>query len=136
MTVLLLIFILALLGTGETFYLIRQRLAGQHPFCPIGKDCGHVLSSKYNKLLFIHNDVLGLLGHLGMVGLTVFIFLEAGPVYLWIFLLKLMISAAALMAFILFYLQWRVLKQWCFWCLMAAFNIWTMGLILLFSASI
>lgn len=61
MTSYALLFTLAAIGISETVYLIRKRIASEKPICPIGGGCFLVLTSKYNKIFFIHNDVLGLL---------------------------------------------------------------------------
>ena len=61
MTSFALLFTLSSIGISEAIYLVRKRIASEKPICPIGDDCAVVLTSKYNKILIIDNDVLGLL---------------------------------------------------------------------------
>ena len=131
MTALYLIFILALIGICETAYLIKKRIAMNHPACPMGGDCAKVLNSKYNSLLGVPNDVLGLMSYIAIVLLSIFLYLgifQALPLF---FFLKIIVAVSCLMSLVLIYLQWRVIKAWCFWCLLSAFTVFAMGAILL-----
>lgn len=127
----LIIFILSLSGIIETAYLIRKRIAMERPFCPMGGDCDKVLTSKYNHLLGPHNDILGLLSYLAIAS-------SSGSLYLGIFsalplpmLLYVVAASSAVMSLVLIYLQWKVIKAWCFWCLISALTIFLIGAILL-----
>lgn len=131
MTSFALIFTLSAIGISETVYLIRQRIAVRQPVCPIGKSCVTVLASKYSKLFLIPNDVLGLLTYIIISFIAAFLVIGVEPISVWNFTLKILLSSASLMSVFLTYLQWRVIKAWCFWCLMSAFTIWMMGVIIL-----
>ena len=130
MTSFALLFTLSCLGIAETVYLIRKRLAAEKPFCPIG-GCEQVLTSKYSKMFIIPNDVLGLMFYIAAGFVTVFLFLEAPPDWFWLLGIRVMVGFGAIFSIFLTYLQWRVIKAWCFWCLMSALTTWLMGLILL-----
>lgn len=116
-----LLFTLAAIGVAETAYLIKQRRAKKAPVCPMGKEesCQIVLESKYNKIFGIHNDILGLAFYLVVSFITAFLVIGTPPLRFWDLVAKIMISGGALFSFYLTYLQWRVLKTWCFWCLMS-----------------
>lgn len=130
MTAFALLFTLAAIGISETVYLIQTRKAAERPVCIIGNDCTVVLTSKYNRLFFIHNDVVGLLFYLAASVLTALLVLDvlnAATIVTAFTFLLFMASATSLL---LVYIQWRVVKAWCFWCLMSAGMIWLMTFIL------
>jgi uncharacterized membrane protein len=131
MTSFALLFTLSAIGISETAYLIRKRIALEKPVCPIGENCTLVLESKYNKIFFVHNDVLGFLFYIAASFITAFLVIGIGPLALWKFILKLFIASGSLMSLVFTYLQWRVIRAWCFWCLMSALTIWLMGVIIL-----
>ena len=136
MTALALIFTLSAVGISETMYLVRKRIAFEKPICPIGENCTVVLSSKYNKLFIIPNDMLGLLSYVCTAVISAFLVIEIGPSTLWQTILTIMILSMSLASMFLAYLQWRVIHAWCFWCLMSACTIWLMAVIILSSKSV
>lgn len=132
MTAEALIFTLSALGISETVYLIKKRLLSEKPICPIGENCLVVLRSKYNKTFFIQNDVLGFLFYIACSLISAFLVIGVPSFEVWTFLIKIMIFAGSLMSLFFTYLQFKVIKAWCFWCLMSAFTIWSItGIILL-----
>ena len=136
MTSFALIFTLASIGISETVYLIRKRIASEQPVCPIGDDCATVLSSKYSRIFIVPNDILGLISYIIIATIAAFLVIEIPLAPLWALILKILISIASIMSLILTYLQWRVIRAWCFWCLMSAFTIWLMAFIILTSGNI
>ena len=133
MTAFSLIFTLAAIGISETVYLIRKRIAAERPICPIGGDCEIVLSSKYNHLFGIPNDILGLAGYVGMAIPASLLVIGVGPMETLLLFMKIFVGLASVMSLVLFYLQWRVIRAWCFWCIMSACTVWLMAAILLTS---
>ena len=131
MTTLALIFTLAAIGISETVYLIRQRVSAQKVSCPINGECERVLNSKYNKIFIIPNDILGLLAYLVIAVMAAFLVIGIEPVVFWNLVIKILVTIASLASVFFTYLQWRVIRVWCFWCLMSAGTIWLMGVILL-----
>ena len=133
MTAFALLFTLSAIGISETVYLIRKRIASERPVCPIGEDCTLVLTSRYNKLFIIPNDVLGLVFYISASFISSFLVIGIEPLAFWSFIFKLSVATGALLSLFFTYLQWRVIRAWCFWCLMSAFTIWLMGAIILIS---
>lgn len=126
MTAYAILFTMAAIGISETVYLIRSRKANEKPICPIGGGCSTVLESKYNTIFGVHNDILGLLFYIGATVLTSLIVVEVGQGEfheLIDTILTVMIFGAAGMSLIFTYLQARVIKAWCFWCLMSALTV-------------
>ena len=136
MTSLALLFTLSSIGISETAYLIRKRTASQNPICYIGSGCAQVLNSQYSKTLFIHNDILGLLFYITASVITALLVLEIDPSNYLSLAFKTLVALGSLGSIFLTFIQWRVIKQWCFWCLMSAFTIWLMGVIILTSNAI
>lgn len=132
MTTEALLFTLSCLGIAETVYLIRKRILLEKPFCPIGGDnCKIVLESKYNKMFLFHNDLMGLLFYVICSIIAAFFVIGVEPLTFWQNSFKILIGLGAIFSVFLTYLQAKVIKAWCFWCLMSAFTIWTMGVIIL-----
>ncbi len=136
MTSYALLFTLAAIGISETVYLIRKRIASEKPICPIGDNCLLVLNSKYSKIFIIPNDVLGLLFYIIVSFISAFLVIGIGPLALWDFIFKLSVAVGVLLSLFFTYLQWQVIKAWCFWCLMSACTIFLMAIIILISSFI
>ena len=128
-----LFFTMAAIGIAETAYLIRERYASRKPICPIGGGCSQVLESRYNKTLGVYNDLLGLTFYVTMACIAALLLLEAGASMRLNQVVVLSTGIALLMSARFFYLQWRVIHAWCFWCLLSALTILLMSLILLLS---
>ena len=133
MTALALLFTLSAVGISETVYLIRKRIASEKPICPIGENCALVLTSRWSKIFIIPNDILGLLFYVTASFIAGFLVVGVEPVAFWNFIFKLVVALGALLSLFFTYLQWQIIRAWCFWCLMSAFTIWLMGIILLAS---
>jgi len=131
MTSFALLFTLSAIGISETAYLIRKRIASEKPVCPIGEGCSVVLESKYNKIFIIPNDVMGLLFYISTAFITAFLVIGISPLAFWNLIIKLSVGFGSVLSLFFTYLQWRVIRAWCFWCLMSAFTIWLMGAIIL-----
>ena len=136
MTSLALLFTISSIGISEAIFLVRKRIASEAPVCPIGGDCETVLTSKYNSIFFIHNDILGLLTYIIISIIAAFLVIGVPPIPLWSLIIKILVGIASIMSFVFTYLQWRVIRAWCFWCLMSASTIWIMAIIILTSANI
>lgn len=134
LTLYALLFTIAAIGISEASYLVSKRKADEAPVCPIGGGCETVLKSRYNRILGIHNDILGLAFYVAaaiLAGAMVIYEQDAyiGPLLL--LALAVMLFGATIMSSIFFYLQWRILRAWCFWCLMSALTIVIMDIIVI-----
>ena len=96
----------------------------------MGKECSKVLGSKYSKVLLFHNDTWGLIFYIFISAVTAFLVIGIEPIIWWEILANLSIMSAAVISAILTYLQWRVIRAWCFWCVLSALTIFGMGIIL------
>jgi len=133
MTAHALLFTLAAIGISEAVYLLRKTLARQRPVCVIGSRCHLVLESKYNRIFGIPNEVVGLVFYVAIALITAFLVIEIGAIAWWDSLAKILIFAGVVMSVYFIYLQWVVIKAWCFWCVMSACTIFLMAFIVLTS---
>lgn len=131
MNFIFLILILDIIGVGVTVYLIRMRQAGEKPVCPIGNDCHKVLASEYNRLFFVHNDLLGLFFYLASIVFSVMLLNHFGPENMLTLLFGCMLASGAALSVLFVYVQWRVIRAWCFWCVFSAMNVWIIGILFL-----
>lgn len=129
-----LLFTLACIGISETVYLIKKKKAQEKPFCVLGETCQIVLQSKYNKTFGVPNEILGVLFYVTVSVITAFLVIEVEPLNFWELAAKGLIYAGAVMSLYFVFLQWKVLKAWCFWCMMSALTIFGMTLIVLNSS--
>ena len=136
MTALALLFTLSAIGISEAVYLIRVRIASEQPVCPIGDGCAIVLASRYSRIFIIPNDILGLLAYIAIAILAALLVIGAPPLLFWNWAVKILVGSASLVSIFFTYLQWREIRAWCFWCLMSAFTIWLMGIIILLGVNI
>ncbi|MDP2631351.1 MAG: vitamin K epoxide reductase family protein [Candidatus Uhrbacteria bacterium] len=138
MTSYAILFTMAAIGVSETIYLIHTRIENEKPICPIGGGCDLVLKSKYNNIFGVYNDLLGLLFYLSALFLTGFLVIFeqtvgglVGMVDISTFVFRILlisIAGGTLMSLILIFIQWKVIKTWCFWCLMSACTIFVMAI--------
>ncbi|HEX6976747.1 MAG TPA: vitamin K epoxide reductase family protein [Patescibacteria group bacterium] len=133
LTPLALLFTLSAIGISETVYLIKKRKAEEIPVCFIGSGCHDVLESKYNKILGVHNDILGLIFYIFVCTLSALILIEAFPISILKTVDVLIIISGAVMSIYFTFLQAFVIKKWCFWCLMSALTVFVMTIIVILS---
>ena len=130
-----LLFTIASIGISEVSYLIRKRIAAERPVCPIGEGCETVLNSKYNKFFgVVHNDILGIAFYVGAAIISALVVINEGNqefVNLLINIMALMLAGATTMSLVFTYLQWKVIKAWCFWCIMSAVTVAAMDAIII-----
>ena len=130
-----LLFTIASIGISEVAYLIRKRRAAEAPVCPIGGGCETVLKSKYNKFFgLVHNDILGMAFYICAAAVSALVVINEQNdelVKSLIDVLSIMLAGATAMSLVFTYLQWRVIRAWCFWCLMSAATIVIMDIIVI-----
>jgi len=128
-SILLALEVIGLLIAG---YLVHKRKKNEHVVCLIGEDCQAVLESKYNTVFgVVHNDVMGLLYYIVMIILLNFLKFEVGPAEWWLIAVQALAIIGGIMAVMFMFIQWRVLKAWCFWCILSNIDTWIIALIIL-----
>ena len=109
--------VLAILGIFDSGYLIKKRVKKQHLSCPINGGCEKVVESRWNAIFFIKNDVLGLFYYILILFLALYLFFTSEKL---LFLTKLISGASLLFSLFLVFIQVKIIKEYCFYCLISA----------------
>lgn len=134
MTVFLVTFIvLVLLGLADTGYLVYKHGKKKPMVCPLDHDCSKVTESKWSNILGVRNELLGFLFYASLfIGVVAAIMLPTfQPIFFLLFFIS--ISIGVLYSLFLVIIQFVVIKDYCFYCLISAsltfllfFNILTL----------
>lgn len=113
---------LAVGGIITSGYLVwkHYRKQKQPLVCPLNHDCSVVTESRWSHIFYVRNEVLGLLFYVGMIiaGLGVeFLTDYAGLLRLAI---KISTALGGLFSLFLVFIQIKVIKDYCFYCLISA----------------
>ncbi len=121
----LIIFILAIAGLAEAIYLNYECRRHRAPVCLIGNQCDIVWDSQYSKTFGVSNEVLGLI-YYATLALVEWMLLLGDTSSLMIIGEYIILIGGAIMSLYFFYVQWRLIKAWCFWCTLSAVIVWAM----------
>lgn len=121
----LIIFILSFVGVLEALYLNYECRRHRAPVCLIGNECQFVWNSPYSKTFGVSNEILGIIYYITLAVVELVILsgdtssqMVTGE-YIFLF-------GGAIMSCYFFYVQWRLIKAWCFWCTLSAVIVWAM----------
>ncbi len=112
--------VLCVAGLFNALYLTYKHYQKKPLLCPLDHKCEVVTESKWSELLGVRNEVLGVVFFgsllLGMMGVLF------SPLYVNMLILFIRISCAASLLFSLFlvFVQFRIIKDYCFYCLLSA----------------
>jgi|SRR3989344_2218292 len=112
--------VLGILGLIDTGYLIWKQKKKQPLVCPIGENCNVVLESRWNKIFFVKNEVLGFLFYVFIIGIGIFLSINGFGGLLNKTFLIIITGASVLFSVILVFIQTKVIKNFCFYCLISA----------------
>lgn len=108
-------------GIIDTSYLLYQHYKKEPLVCPMDHDCSVVTESKWSKVFFVRNEVLGLSFYLVMlilIMLSIFLPGFSSRIYLLLFILS---ALGVIFSIFLVYLQVYKIRDYCFYCLISAF---------------
>ena len=111
--------VLGLLGIIDASYLIWKTRKKQPLVCPIGQDCNAVIESKWNKIFFIRNDILGVLFYIAVIIGAFLLFFEMDGIVKTLLIFGSGIGV--LFSIFLIFVQAKIIKNYCFYCLISAF---------------
>lgn len=109
--------VLSILGIFISGHLIKKRVKKQPLVCPINGNCEKVVSSKWNNIFFIKNDLLGLIYYIIILMLAIYLFFISINL---LFITKIISGLALLFSLFLLIIQAKVIKKFCFYCLISA----------------
>ena len=108
--------ILAIAGLIVTSILIYHRKKQKALVCPIGQHCNEVLKSKYNSIFYFNNDAMGLLYYLLILAEAVYLFFISSDFLVY---MQIISGLTVIFSLFLFYLQIRVIRNYCFYCILS-----------------
>ena len=112
---------LSLGGIINTSYLLYQHYKKKPLVCPLDHDCSVVTESKWSKVFFIRNEILGLSFYATLfISLILSIILPSFSSKIYLFLFILSVIGVAFSIFLV-YLQIYKIRDYCFYCLISAF---------------
>lgn len=121
----LVIFVLALIGICEAIYLAYCRSKNRIPVCIIGDKCGSIWESPYSRTFGVPNEILGIIFYSIVANIEWVIFLgNISPLVLAGE--YAVILSGFIMSCYFLYLEWRIIRAWCFWCTLSAVIVWVM----------
>ena len=121
----LIIFILSLAGFAEALYLNYECRRHRTPVCLIGDQCQIVWDSPYSKTFGVSNEVLGLI-YYATLAVVEWVIFSGDTSSLMAMGEYIILLGGAVMSCYFFYVQWRLIKAWCFWCTLSAVLVWAM----------
>lgn len=112
--------VLSLLGITDAGFLFYKRFEAKPLVCPINHDCNAVTQSRYSHTFGVPNDLMGLLYYITVFICGLILVVAPGelvnlPRFLWF-----ITGGGFLFSAYLTYLQARVLRDYCFYCLISA----------------
>lgn len=112
--------VLIILGIANASYLVFSSYKKKSIVCPIDSNCNEVVRSKWSRVFYVRNDLLGLLFYSLM--LLVITFTIINPIYdnTIHFLILIAASLALLFSIFLTGIQLFVFRKRCFYCLASA----------------
>ena len=112
--------VLGILGMIDTGYLIWKQKKKQPLVCPIGQNCNAVLESRWNKVFFIKNEILGFLFYVFIVGVGIFLFFNSGFLQGTKTALMVISGLSFVFSVFLVYIQIKKIRNFCIYCLASA----------------
>ena len=113
--------VLAFGGLVISSYLIWEHRKEKPLVCPLNQDCSKVTESEWAHIFYVRNDKLGFLFYTSLIifMITSLIFTDlSSKIYLIILISEI---GAVLFSAFLVYVQAKILKNYCFYCLIASF---------------
>ena len=113
--------VLALLGIIDSAYLAWTHFKKKPLSCPIN-GCEAVVESKWSKIFFVRNEVLGIVFYLAILVGAILLFQGLGIIgTLKIKIILVIMSAIGLLfSAFLVYVQAKIIKSYCFYCLISS----------------
>ena len=112
--------ILAVGGILNAGYLTYHEVRKKPLICPLDHDCSYVTQSKWSRVFGVRNEVLGLLFYLGNLSIMIVSLSAAHLAPELYFLLLVMNAGGFLFSLFLVWVQFFVLKDYCFYCMVSA----------------
>ena len=109
--------VLSFLGVVNASYLTWKHYRKQPLECPITGGCEAVVESRWSKIFFVRNEVLGVLHYLFVLAAALAIFFVQADIKTFLIFET---GGALLFSIFLVYVQAKIIKKYCFYCLVSA----------------
>ncbi len=111
---------LAIGGIIDSSYLMWKHRQKKPLICPLDHKCDVVTESRWSHLFYFRNETLGLVFYVGLLvgGVAVLLVPPWGRTLLFLFLVGSVFGTV--FSFVLLYIQLRVIKDYCFYCIISA----------------
>ena len=110
--------VLSLLGLIDSGYLALSRKRRKTLACPIGHECNEVLESKWSRIFYVRNEKLGIIYYLVILAFGIY-FIFNGETTVINILFYISLIGVLFSAFLVF-VQAKIIKNYCFYCLISA----------------
>lgn len=107
-------------GIINSGYLFYQHYKKKPLICPLNHDCGVVTESKWNKIFFVRNEILGLLFFIFLFISMLYLILNQNLLPALRIIILITASFGLLFSIFLVFLQRYIIKDYCFYCLISA----------------
>lgn len=113
--------VLCFLGILDSGYLVWKHRRNSHTplVCPLDHDCSKVTESKWSHIFGVRNEVLGLGFYVVLLAVTLFPLFKPAPSFFPLLLLFLS-AGGTLFSLFLLYVQLKIIKDYCFYCIISA----------------
>ena len=115
--------VLALLGIIDSSYLTWTHFRKKPLVCPIA-GCEAVVESKWSRIFFVRNEILGLMYYAAVLVASILLFQGLNTIGTALNIKTILItmsSISLLFSAFLVYVQARIIRSYCFYCLISAF---------------
>ncbi len=118
--ILSLLIVFLIIGIIISSFLIYKRATKKQLICPINDSCNKVLESRYSHIFYIKNDAIGLLFYLFFLFLLLYFLFYSNNSSIILTIIKIISGIAVLFSAFLTYIQSKIIKAYCFYCLSSA----------------
>ena len=109
--------IFSIIGIGISYYLITSRIKKKQVICPITHNCNQVLESEWSQIFHIKNDILGACYYILIFAEALYLLYISKNI---LFYMELISGIALMFSIFLFYVQSRIIKNYCFYCILSS----------------
>src|SRR3989344_2583936 len=109
------IIILSIIGIINASYIAIKKKRHERLTCYIGHDCNKVIKSRYSKMFGIDNEIIGIIYYIFLIIAVIILSNYDNNLLSHIFFG--IISVATLSSLALVYIQIKILKEYCDYCL-------------------
>lgn len=105
-----------IINAGYLFWKHREK---KPLVCPLHHDCSVVTESKWSHILYIRNEVLGMLFFLIVLGAMVYVIITPSFAPQLLMMITVAVTGGLMFSIVLVLIQMFIIKDYCFYCLIS-----------------